>query len=381
MMRLAKVALLFAFAVLPAVCMAKVQKSVISCARAAFSSQGNLVALTVSGQALHLEITRANGARESARATVQTDQYGHVNCSVFVSSDGSLAAIVTRIPLGDPESVRVWDIAAAKWRSSFELTPRVGLEGRITVLGFWKGGRDLAVQSDKLLDSRGIKQAVALVLVDSTGRVVAGPKPDDEPAGALDVERGALWVGVPSSTTDCSRRTVTFMGNSLAAKDAATSVPRVPCSCFAGGLHGFAAGLPVGAEGKHDGVGTWVWSCLLAGKMQKLSLPSPPKQLLDRWVDSGPADLGISPHGNFFGVVVEVTRWSHFDTQRAEWNELYIFQTSPLREVGKVGPVGGCRALKGFAVGEAGGKARAAMDWCGKWSVERINDSKPELRR
>lgn len=378
-MRLAKVALLFAFAVLPAVCMATVQKPVISCASAAFSGQGDLVTLTVNGQTLDLEITRANGTRESGRATVETDQYGQVECSVFVSGDGSLAAVVTRIPLGDPESVRVWDVTAARWRSSFELTPRTGLEGRITVLGFWRGGGDLAVESNKLLNGRGTKQADALVLVDAMGSVVAGPRPG-ESAGALDVERGALWVGAPGSAADCSRRTVDFAGDSVASKDVKTGVPKVPCSCFAGGLHRFAAGLPVGAEGERNNTGTRVWSCLPAGKPQKVSLPSPPKQFADRWVESGPAGIETSPHGDFFAVVLEVTRWSHFDTQRAQWNELHVFQVSPLREVGKIGPIGRCRALKGFAVGDASGKARVAMNWCGKWSVEGISNSKPGLR-
>lgn len=377
MRRLAKVALLFAFGVLPAVCVAKGQKSVIPCARAAFSVQGDLVAVTANGHTLDLEITHANGARESGRAIIRTDQYGDVDCSVFVSGDGSLAAAVTRVPLENPENVRVWDLAAEKWQSSFELAPKTGLEGRIRVLGFWKGGHDLAVESDKLLDSRGIKQAVALALVDTRGSVVAGPTPEDTP-GAVDVERGGLWLPIPDSRTDCFRRTVSFTSNSLASAAAKPRVPTVPCSCFSGGLHGFATGrFVVGASDKGNG-GTWVWSCRIhGGEPNKLLLPSPPKQLLDAWVDSGPAGLEVSPHGKFFVVVAQVTRWSWFDTQRAEWDELHIFQASPFREIGKVGPIKGCRGIMNFALGDADGKAHVAVNWCGKWTVETMSITEP----
>lgn len=377
MRRLAKVALLFAFGVLPAVCMAKGQKSVIPCARAAFSVQGDLVAVTANGHTLDLEITHPGGGRESGRATIRTDQYGDVDCSVFVSGDGSLAAAVTRVPLENPESVRVWDPAAEKWQSSFELAPKTGLEGRIRVLGFWKGGHDLAVESDKLLDSSGIKQAIALALVDTRGSVVAGPRPE-EPVGALDIERGASWVGVPGSPTDCSRTALSFTSNNLTPIRASTDAPQVPCSCFAGGLHGFAAdGFPVGAMGRHDGIGTWVWSCAPTGNLQKLSLLSPKKQFLDRWVESGPAGLEVSPHGKFFVVVAQVTRWSWFDTQRAEWDELHIFQASPFRKIGQVGPIKGCQGIMNFALGDADGKAHVAVNWCGKWTVETMSTAVP----
>lgn len=379
-MRPAKVALMVAFAVLPAACAAAARRPAVSCASAAFSGHGDLVTLTVAGQTVDLEVTRANGTHESGWATVKTDQYGQVECSVFVSSDGRLAAVVTRIPIGNPESVRVWDVAAARWLSSFELSQRVGFEGRITVLGFWRKGRDLAVESNKLLNGRGIKQAGALALVDAMGGVVAGPN-QGEPAGALDVELGALWVGAPGAAAECPRRPVGFAGDSAASKDVKTGVQTVPCSCFAGGLHRFAAGLPVGATSEQDGNGTRVWACSLAGRRKEVSLPSPPKRFGDRWVDSGPAGIEISPHGDFFGVAVQITRWSFLDTQQAEWNELHIFQTLPFREIGTAGPMGRCRALNGFAVGDAGGKARVAMNWCGKWSVEGISGPKPGLRK
>lgn len=375
MRRLVKVAFFFVFGVLPAVCMAKGQKSVIPCARAAFSAEGDLLAVAVNGRTLDLEVTRADGARESGRATIRTDQYGDVDCSLFVSSDGSLAAVVTRVPGENAESVRVWDLAAGKWRSSFELAPRKGLDGRITVLGFWKGGRDLAVEGDKLLDSRGIEQESALALVDTMGSVVAGPKPE-EPVGELDAERGASWVHVPGSATDCFRTALSFTSNNLTSIRASTDAPHVPCSCFAGGLHGFAAGgFPVGAKGRHDGIGTWVWSCTPTSSLQRLSLPSPKKQFLDRWVESGPADLEVSPHGKFFVVVAQVTRWSWFDTQRAEWDELHIFRASPFQEIGRVGPTRGCRGIMNFALDDADGKARLAVNWCGRWNTETVSDA------
>lgn len=372
----AKLALVVAVALVPPVCMARGQ-SVVACSAAAFSPHGDFVGVAIIGGTLSVLVTRADGTQQSGHTAVETDQYGGVDCSVFVGSDGKLAVVVTRVPGEDPDSVRMWDLAAAKWRSSFKVAPRMGLEGRIRVRGFWKGGHDLAVESDKLLDGRGIKQTFALALVDTTGSVVAGPRVE-KPVGALDAERGALWIDVPGSATDCFRSAATFTGNSLTAVGVQTDTPRIPRSCFAGGLHGFAAGgSPVGAEGEHDGIGTRVWSCGPAGNLQKLSVPSPRKQFLDRWVESGPAALEVSPHGKFFAVNVQVTRWSHFNTQRAEWNELHVFQVAPFREIRKIGPRKGC-SPGGFAVGDTDGKARVAANWCGKWVVETVSDTATE---
>lgn len=419
---LAKIALLFASAVLPAVCTAKGQKSVVSCARAAFSRQGDLVAVTANGQTLDLEIIRANGARESGRATIRTNQYGDADCSVFVSDDGSLAAVATRVPLEDSESVRVWDLAAAKWRSSFELAPRKGLEGRITALGFWRGGPHLLVQG-------ATRSVLALALVGTRGEAVAGPAPAS--SAWVDPDRGRVWTAsggwsggcgstitgtsekcycagkdVPCSKlkTPCLYSETTFRGMLL--RPPVPGPARVPCDYLGGatqlvgfpsadmiagakGLESyrdaheaeFAPGGPYGTKRLRTSDGTVVSVFNVAtNRHEQFVIPAPRKQLLDAYVEAGPAEIEVSPHGNFFGVLVQVTRWSHFDTQRAEWNELHVFQTAPFREIGKIGPKKGCGSPGGFAVGDADGKAHVALNWCGKWTVEEVSGPKPVLR-
>ena len=424
----AKFVLLFALGVMPATCAAKEFKSVIPCARAAFSQRGDLVEFTANGQSLDLEVTRANGARESGKATIRTDQYGDVDCSLFISSDDNLAAAITRVPLQNSESVRVWDVAAAKWQSSFVLEKETGLEGRISVLGFWKNSRDLAVESDKLLDKRGIKQTFALALVNASGKIIAGPKPVKH--SLVDVKRGRLWtasggwsggygatitgtsekcycagktVACSKLKTPCLYREVT-LGDTLS-RTSAPGPARVPCDCFGGstslvgfpganrilGAEGLASyrdaheaefepGGPYGTKKLRTRYGTVVSVCNVSTNgHERLVIPAPREQILDAWADAGPAQMHISSRGEFFAVAVQTTRWSLFDTQRADWNELHVFQTSPFREIGKVGPVKGCRALLAFAVGDRDGKVRVAMDWCGRWRVESLNGSKPEM--
>ena len=169
---------------------------------AAFSRQGDLAEVTVgesftrslkpvnTPQLLHLEVIRANGTRQSGQATVRTDKYGGAELSVFFSADGKLVAVVTQVPLQDPASVHVWDVTSARWLSSFDLAPRPGLEGRIAVLGFWRGGRGLVVQSWRMVDLW--HSAEGLALVSPLGETLAGPRAGHYPQ--LDVERGRVWT-------------------------------------------------------------------------------------------------------------------------------------------------------------------------------------------
>lgn len=371
MKQLAFFALLCAIGALPSKSAAQKPSSTNFFVCAAFSRQGDLAEITVRQGALNLLIIRADGARQSSQDSVSADEYHY---EAFFPADSSVLAVASFIgtyPGDRTVRVRIWNLKSAAWQARFDVKPRRGLRGPLAIDGFWKGGPDLLVESTRLKDAT--HSVMALALVDISGKLVAGPTPEDSP-GAVDAERGGLWLPIPGSGTDCFRRTVSFTSDSLESVAANPDVPTVPCSCFSGGLHGFGGGrFVVGTNDKGNG-GTWVWSCQIhGGEPNKLLLPSPPKQLLDAWVDSGPAELGVSPQGDYFGVVVEVTRWSHFDTQRAEWDELHVFQTHPFLEIGKLSPVKRCRALIGFAVGDADGKAHVAVDWCGKWTVETVS--------
>jgi hypothetical protein len=370
--------LLCAVGTLPSQSAAQKPSSTGLFACAAFSRQGDLAEITVGKGALDLLIVRTDGTRQSSQDSVSADEHHY---EAFFTADSSVLAVSSFIgtyPENRTVRVRIWNLKSAAWQARFDVNPRKGLEGSLGIEGFWNGGPDLMVESVRLKDAT--HSVMALALVDISGKIVAGPRPRDT-ARALDAERGGAWLPVPGSGTDCFRSAETFASNNAGAPAVKPGVPTAPCRCFAGGLHGFAGGkFVVGASGKGNS-GTRVWSCALAGEPQKLSLPPPPKQFLDSWVESGPADLAVSPHGTFFGVVVEVTRWNHFDTQRAEWNELHVFQTSPLREIGKLGPIKRCGALLGFAVGDADGEARVAVNWCGKWSTETVSGITPAPRR
>lgn len=368
---LLKASSLLLFGLFPIVCSGR-QWGPYPCGSGTFSRHGELSQLTVVGAALSLDVTRPDGTRESGRATIPTDQYG-VECSVFITDDGTLVAAVTRLPLKEPESVHVWDVTANKWRSSFDFVPGHGLDGQITFLGFWKGGRDLLVESARQKDVT--HSAMALALVDVSGGVVAGPKPVNY--SLVDVERGRAWVNPPGSGMGCFYRASAFdFGSSDGAKPAS---PNVPCTCFGGStqLVGFpSAEIIVGAEDYNSGRGTSISSCdIPSGGRKHLVIPLPRKQLLDAYVEASPVRLDVSPRGKFFAVDVVITRWSHFDTQRAEWDELYVFQTSPFREIGRIGPKKRCDSLLGFAADDSNEKVQVAANWCGQWSVGTLNSS------
>ena len=171
---------------------------------------------------------------------------------------------------------------------------------------------------------------------------------------------------------------------------------KVPCDCFGGyvGFPGpdliaategvdlyrdehqaeFEPGGPYASRSLKKRSGTVVSVCRIAtNECERVVIPAPRKRFLDAWVDDGPRELQVSPDGKFLAVAVQITRW-WFDTQRAEWGELHVFQVAPFREIGKIGPRRGC-SPGGFAVGDADGKAHVAADWCGKWVVETIANS------
>ena len=68
-----------------------------------------------------------------------------------------------------------------------------------------------------------------------------------------------------------------------------------------------------------------------------------------------------------------------FDTQRAEWDDLYVFQTAPFQRIGKVSAPKGCRDkdLLAFAVGDTADKPQVAVNWCGKWTVQTVSSDAP----
>lgn len=360
---LIRVAMLFLLGLLPVVSVGK-QRGQFPCGSAAFSRHGDLAELTVVGRALSLDIIRADGTHESGRTTISSNPYG-VECSVFITDDGTLAAVVTRLPLKERESIQVWDVTSAKWRSSFDIVPRPGLEGRITVLGFWKGGHDLLVES-------ATRSVLALALVDVSGKLVDGPAQIDH-AIDVDTAHGRVWISRPGAN---SYDVFAFDFASPPGEPVARA--NLPSDCS--GMSTQTVGFPVpdmlvGARNWGSTQITVVSSCeLKTGSHSQVRIPPPRKQFLDAYVDAGPSQLEVSPSGKFFAVRLAVTRWSHFDTQRAVWHDLYVFQTDPLRQIAKFGRKKGrwCWALDAFAVGDAGGVARVATDWCGNWKVQAL---------
>lgn len=410
----------------------KRQQSEYPCNVGAYTRQGDLIEVTTAGQKLSLAVVRPDGSGESGRATFQAGPYG-AECSIFVSRDGTLAAVVTH-PLHGPLTVHVWDVSASKWLSSFELAPRPGSHESITALGFWKGGTDLAVRSLRAVDDR--HGAASLAVVSTSGKVVGKRRLAKYhtaavgPAGRyplMDVGRGRAWTasgGFPSwcgaamagtkylqctcdgKAVPCSivkAQTKTPCLYSATSFDKTLTGPpitgkaKIPCANFSGAFPG--ADLTVGVEDlksyryKHPaefeprgpyraksllrGYGSVISLCHISTEeCRRVVILDPHKHFFDSWVDAGISEIRISPTGKFFALERTITRWDWSNTRiRAEWNELYVFQTDPFRQIAKFGRKewGRCGSPDAFAIGDAGGIPRLAIDLCGKWSVRTIS--------
>ncbi len=346
-------------------CQASVPPHPTACA--AFSQSGDLAEVTVNNGVLFFRLIRPDGGEKTYREPVAKDEE---DCQVFFPVKAGSVAVVTRIGK-EGARVRVWSSETEKWGSRFDIEPRSGLVGRLSVRGFWNGGTDLVVTGRQRESS---DAPLTSMLVDSTGKVVSSPG-NPRPAFAVDARRNRAWALVKDGPKGCISRPVRLRDGSLPI--AGSDLPELPCDCFAGGLRGFPnANSVVGANGKGNG-GTWVWACQ-SGKSSpsKLLLPSPPKRFLDRWVDSGPADLTVSPDGKFFAVVVGVTEWWAADTVRSNRNVVHVFQTDPLQQITRFEGRGKCKALFAAAVGDFEGRLRIALNWCGKWKVQTITSPK-----
>lgn len=413
--------LLVAFALLPVVCIAREHQPEISCSLGVYSQQGDLVEVTCRGQSLSLTVVRSDWSRESGQVSIQTDKYGDADCSLFISRDGSLAAVVTQVPLKNPVDVYVWDLTTARWLSSFKLAPRPGLEGNIAVLGFWKGGTDLAVQSTLMVDYWHSQEALAIL--NTSGKILAGPRAGNYPV--VDVERGRVWTAsggmgscsetaegsysecscegkkVPCSRlkTPCLYSVATFRGMLLRPPVAGKS--KVSCAAFGGGSvfvgfpgpnlvaateglesyrdeHDaeFEPGGPYATQSLKNRYGTVVSVCHIAtNKCKRIVIPAPRKSFFNVWVDDGPHELQVSPDGRFFAVEARITRWGLFNIEQSVRNKLYVFQTDPFRQIATLDRKGmfSCADLYAFAVGNSGGAARIATNWCGKWSFQTLS--------
>ena len=342
-------------------CQASVPPYPTACA--AFSQRGDLAEVTVDKGVLSFRLIRPDGGEKTYRETIAQDEE---DCQVFFPVKAGVVAVVTRIGK-EGARVRAWNSESEKWESRFDIEPRSGLVGRLSVRGFWNGGPDLVVTGRQRESS---DAPLTSMLVDSAGNVVSSPG-NPRPAFAVDARRNRAWSLVKDGPKGCISRPVRLTDGSLPSPG--SDLPELPCDCFAGGLRGFpTANSVVGANGKGNG-GTWVWACQSGrSSPSKLLLSSPPKRFLDRWVDSGPADLTVSPDGKFFAVVVGVTEWWATDTVRSNWNDVYVFQTEPLRELSGFKGKGKCRALYAVAVGDFAGIPHVAMNWCGKWEIRTV---------
>lgn len=333
----------------------------IACAR--FAASGVLAEVSIRNGGLHLQVVDAGKSQD---APAQPVSAGVSNCELFFSADNQWLAIGTERAVRSSWSVRVhvWDVRKGEWHDQFDVDPKPGLTGYVSLAGFFQGENKLVI-TGRQDDTRDAPVTSALVSME--GKALDGPGYPRESPAKVDAERNREWSS--RGTDGCVMSSASLIGNSI--KGSEVNRPAIQGNCFGPAPVGFPGQntlLGVAADG--DGK-TWAWKVSVdTNTSNKISLAAPSKDLADKWVQAIVQPfLSISPDGQFFVVQRTSTHWSPFDNPRATVNELIVAGVEPLRFLQVVKPKS-CSSVSAFAVNHHVGNVEVVGRWCGEWKTD-----------
>lgn len=335
----------------------------IACAR--FASTGVLAEVSIRNGDLHLQVVDV-GKHQDAR--VQQVSPGASNCELFFSADDQWLAIGTERAVRNSWSVRVhvWDVRKGEWHSQFDVDPKPGLTGYVSLVGFFQRETKLIItgRQDDTRDA-----PLTSVLVSMEGKALDGPGYPRESPAQVDAERNREWSS--KGTDGCVMSSASLIGNSV--RGSQVNRPAIQGNCVGSAPVGFPGqNTIIGVAADGDGK-TWAWSVSVdTNKSTKTSLAAPSKDLADKWVQATVQPfLSISPDGKVFAVQRTSTHWSHFDNPRATVNELIVAGVEPLRFLQVVKPKS-CSSVSAFAVNHRVGNVEVVGRRCGEWKTDTV---------
>jgi hypothetical protein len=334
----------------------------IACAK--FARSGELAMVSIKNGDLSLEVV---GAGKSQNAPVQQVGAEASNCELFFSADSEWLAIGTERGAGSSRwSVRihVWDVRKGEWHSQFDVDPRPGLTGYVSLVGFFQ-------QEDKLVitgrqdDTR--DAPLTSVLVSMEGKALDGASHPHESPAVADAETNRVWSS--TGMDGCIMSSAPLIGNLV--KGPKVARPAIQGNCVGPAPVGFTGqDTIIGVAADGDGR-AWAWSVSAdTNRGSKTSIAAPPKDPADKWVQATIQPfLSISPDGQVFAVQRTSTHWSRFDNPRATVDEVLVGGLDPLRFLQVVKPKS-CSSVSAFAVNHHAGKVEVVGRWCGEWKSD-----------
>ena len=332
---------------------------------ASFAGDRRVAEISIETGSLHLGVSDGG---KSESAPIEQIGFEPSNCEAFFSQNDQWLAIGVERPLGSNWGlhVLVWDVNRREWHKSFDIDPRPGLTGYVSLAGFYRGQTKLAVIG-RQDDGRSASLTSALVSLE--GKVLDGPGyPRNWPAEA-DAQRDRVWTsGGPDG---CLMSSFPLIGTVV--KGSQVIRPGIQGSCSGPSPIGFPEeNMIIGAAG--DGQGrTWAWRVSIdTDTKEKTSLESTSKRAGDKWVQAVVQPfLSISQDGKFFAIQRTTTHWSHFDNPREMVNEIVVGEVQPLRFLQVLKPKA-CSSVSAFAIGYHDDAVEVVGRWCGEWKTNAV---------
>lgn len=335
----------------------------IACAK--FASDGTMAGVSIQSGGLHLHLVSESKSKDASTREVSPDAS---NCDLFFSADGQFLAIGTERAVKNSWNVHVhvWDVRKSEWHSQFDVDPKPGLAGYVSLAGFFQRENKLII-TGRQDDTRGAP--LTSMLVSMEGKALDGPGYPRESPAEVDAEGNRAWSS--KGTDGCVMSSTSLIGTLVRGSE--VTRPAIQGNCVGPSPVGFPGrNTIIGVVADGDGK-TWAWSVSVdTKKSTKTSLAAPSKDLADKWVQATVQPfLSISPDGQVFAVQRTSTHWSHFDNPRATVNELIVVGVEPLRFLQVVKPKS-CSSVSAFAVNHRVGNVEVAGRWCGGWKTDTV---------
>lgn len=329
----------------------------LACAK--FGDKGILAEVSIQKGALHLQIVKDG---KTSDAPVQQVSPEASNCELFFSADNQWLAIGTEHAVKSSWSVQVqvWNVQKSEWHTRFDVDPKPGLTGYVSLAGFFEKKNELVITGR---EDEARNAPLTSVLFNMDGKAVDVPGyPRDVPA---EVDSGHNRVWSSKGTDKCLMTAAPLVGNLVPGAEVNRPIQG---NCIGPSPIGFPTqNTIIGAASDGDGK-TWAWSVLIDNnKSTTISLAPPSKHVLDKWVQATvQPPLSMSPDGQVFAVQRTSTHWSHFDQPRDTGDQIIVVGLEPLRFLQVVKPQH-CSFVNAFAVNHDGNNVELAARWCGKW--------------
>jgi hypothetical protein len=343
----------------------------IACAK--FAGSGALAEVSIKKGILHLQLVGAGKPQDAPAQHVSSEAS---NCELFFSADSQWLAIGTERAVKNSWSVRVhvWDVRKSEWHGQFDVDPKPGLTGYVSLAGFFQ-------KEDKLIivgrqdDTRNAR--LTSILVSIEGKELEGPGHPHESPAVVDAERDRVWSS--KGTDGCTMSSASLIGNLV--KGPEVNRPAIQGNCIGPSPVGFPGqNSIVGVASDGDGR-AWAWNVAVdTNKSSETSLAAPSKDAGDKWVQATIQPfLSISPDGQVFAVQRTSTHWNRADNASEMVNEIVVAEVEPLRFLQVVKPKS-CSSLSAFAVTHHDNNVEVVGRWCGEWKDNTFPVA-PELKQ